>query len=189
MSYTVNSIEQSIKPGMISGYFGSTTTDPPGWVIADGVARTTSNDYNNLVTLSIGSRDVNNKYVPPNFKGAFLRGTGTVTYNSVSYNGPSIKQFQHHSIEKHSHSATQDAHNHGTNAETSSGNTSGKFGLAMINGDNTEGQGQDKNDSEINNEEVYDFTINDSNSIITVASIGDTDTAPFCYGVNWAIKL
>jgi hypothetical protein len=43
MSYTVNSIEQSITPGMISGYFGSTTTDPSGWVIADGVARTTSN--------------------------------------------------------------------------------------------------------------------------------------------------
>ncbi len=188
MSFSYNNVNAGTPSGAIMATF--LTQDPSGWVIADGVARTTSNIYENLVNLSIGSRNVNQIYTPPNFKGAFLRGTGTVTYGSVSYTGQSKMQSQNHSIEKHIHTATQAAHNHTTNAETTHGNTAGKLGLGMCNGSNTESSNNNTNEAgQLNSFHVFDFNLNNSAPTITVDPIGDTDTAPFCYGVNWAIKL
>ncbi len=99
-------------------------------------------------------------------------------------------QYQDHSIERHSHTATQAAHNHTTNAETTHGNTVAKLGLGMCNGYNTESSPDNTSESgQLNAFHVFDFNLNNSAPTITVDPIGDTDTAPFCYGVNWAIKL
>jgi hypothetical protein len=60
----------------------------------------------------------------------------------------------------------------------------------MCNGVNTESSrvnGDD--DGQLNSMHVFDFNITNSTPAITVNSIGDTDTAPYCYGINWAIKL
>jgi len=73
MSFNFNNINAVPPSGALMATLLS--SDPDGWVIADGTERTTSSIYNNLVTLSIGSRNGSNNYVPPNLKGAFLRGT------------------------------------------------------------------------------------------------------------------
>jgi hypothetical protein len=189
MSFNFNDVNAVPPSGAIMATLLS--SDPDGWVIADGNARTTSTIYNNLVNLSIGFRNGSNNYVPPNLKGAFLRGTGNVTFSSVAYSGQSIKSFQDHSIEQHSHSASQDAHSHTTNAETNSGNTAGKFGLAMCNGSGTETSTNNSDDpQQLNAFNVYDFSLQNSTPAITINSTGDAyDTAPYCYGINWAIKL
>jgi microcystin-dependent protein len=188
MSFNFNNINAVPPSGALMATLLS--SDPDGWVIADGTERTTSSIYNNLVTLSIGSRNGSNNYVPPNLKGAFLRGTDVVTYDSVTYTGQAKMEFQDHSIEQHKHTATQAAHNHTTNAQTNSGATAGLLGLGMCNGVNTESSrvnGDD--DGQLNSMHVFDFNITNSTPAITVNSIGDTDTAPYCYGINWAIKL
>lgn len=53
MSYTINGINANYPTGTFLPYGGA--TDPPGWVICDGVSRTnTGGIYNNLISMNIG---------------------------------------------------------------------------------------------------------------------------------------
>ena len=208
MSYTINSIEQSIKPGMISGYFGSTTIDPSGWVIADGNQRTTSSIYDNLVNLSIGSRNVNNIYIPPNLKASFLRGTGTSTRNNI-YVGPSLKSFADPKYISHTHSASQTAHNHpikavlnnteyeidGGGQSSSTGTSSAPvFGFVAQNGYNTI-NGFDNDETELNMIDRHELTINSATPDISFGSLivdgkgNANQTRPYNVCTAWIIKL
>lgn len=110
MSYTINGIVQNISTGMISGYFGSSTTDPSGWVIADGASRQYSTIYDGLISLGIGS-NVDSIYTPPNLNAVFLRGTGTSDVSS-SYVGPELNNFADSTYITHKHTASQAAHTH-----------------------------------------------------------------------------
>jgi microcystin-dependent protein len=72
MSYSINN---TFNPfpfiGQIVAYGG--TTDPPGWVICDGVPRSNSDGrYNNLLTMSIGSGSTT--YTPLDLSGHLLCG-------------------------------------------------------------------------------------------------------------------
>lgn len=189
MSFNYNNVNAGTPPGAIMATL--ITTDPSGWVIADGIERPYFTIYDGLISLTIGSK-VGATYTPPNLKGAFLRGIGTTSFNSVTYTAQTgIKTFQDNAIEQHSHPASQTPHNHTTNSETISGNTATKFGIGMINGSNTESSGTNGNDSgQMNVFNVYDFSFSMVTPAITVsASVAAVETAPFCYGVNWAIKL
>ena len=208
MSYTINSIEQSIKPGMITGYFGSSTNDPPGWVIANGVARTTSDIYDNLVNLSIGSLDVNNKYVPPNLNGAFLRGTGTSNINNI-YVGPSLKSYHHSKFVTHTHDASQNAHTHpikavlhgdeyditgGGRTIPSGTTTTPVFGFVAQNGYNTI-DGYDNQGTQLNMVDRFELIIANATPAITFTSgiVGGkgnaNETRPYNVSTAWIIKL
>jgi hypothetical protein len=117
--FTINNVVAVSPVGSINGYLGN--NDPPGWVIADGVQRdNTSGIYTNLYNLGVGSVSTN-YYTPPNYKGAFLRGTGNLSQDS-SFLGPALNTFQNMGVVSHTHgvsdpghthTASQVAHNHG----------------------------------------------------------------------------
>jgi microcystin-dependent protein len=73
--------------GQIISYAGG-STDPSGWVIADGVQRTNTNGiYTNLANLGIGTLiNGNADYTPPNLSGYLLCGSDD-TYPILSFNG------------------------------------------------------------------------------------------------------
>ena len=119
MSFYLNNIIAFSPHGTIIGYLGS--TDPDGWVICDGITRNVSdNRYANLVTMGIGTGNVNS-YTPPDYRGAFLRGSNKGTANATATTtygarAPNLKSPQTHMTELHSHTASsgiQNAnHNH-----------------------------------------------------------------------------
>lgn len=193
--YNINGKSIGIPAGAI---FGSArhTTDPPGYVIANGVTRTdggTNLKYSALLALSIGSGS-NDSYTPPNLQGSFLRSSGSQTIGQ-SYTGSTFKLFQHNQIQQHTHTGSSSAHTHATSSTASTSNydnTAGKIGLAVVNGYDTEATNNSNDINQVNVFKVFDvsFSVAASQSI-TVADSGNNanETAPFCYGVNWLIKL
>ena len=196
MSYTINNKIVVIPAGTI---FASAahTTDPSGYVIADGIERTNGEDgrYNNLIDLTIGLGILTKNaasYTPINLKAAFLRSAGSQTITN-SYSGPAIKNYQHTAIEKHSHTGSSVIHTHKNRSIEDSlpNNTSGAIGIGMINGSNTEeGTNSDQN-NEMNVFNLYDVALVQASAQDghTNTFGSGTETAPFCYGVNWLIKL
>ena len=175
---------QNLTPtGSIMAFGG--TTDPIGWVIMNGAPRNNNGQYNNLLLMGIGTLNSDNTYSPPNYSGAFLRGTGG--------NGPPINTSQGYGIENASITSTtkttlaigrtsaasfcnnvgypaspfiQTSQN-GVNISTGSGNTffpcSLDFGVVSEN-------------LTSNTETVFNGQ-------------KTTDTRPYNFGVNWIVKL
>lgn len=192
--YNINGKSIGIPAGAI---FGSArhTTDPPGYVIANGVARTdggTNLKYSALLALSIGT-GTNANYTPPNLQGSFLRSSGSQTIGQ-SYSGSTFKLFQHNQIQQHTHTGSSSAHTHATSSTATNAYdaSAGKIGLAVVNGLATEATINSNQADQVNVFKVFDvsFSVAASQSI-TVADSGNNanETAPFCYGVNWLIKL
>jgi microcystin-dependent protein len=192
--YNINGKSIGIPAGAI---FGSArhTTDPPGYVIANGVARTdggTDLKYSALLALSIGT-GTNANYTPPNLQGSFLRSSGSQTIGQL-YTGSTFKSFQHNQIQVHTHTGSSSAHTHATSSTATNAYdaSAGKIGLAVVNGLATEATNNSNDNDQVNVFKVFDvsFSVAASQSI-TVADSGNNanETAPFCYGVNWLIKL
>jgi hypothetical protein len=162
------------------------TSDPDGWVICDGVQRTNITDgrYNNLIAASIGTGTMNGNYTPPNYKAAFLRGTGT----SVLYTGPGVNASQNHATQTHNHTATQAAHNHAFNTIRRHGGTTGfenAFRPYYLESTTVD---------EVNpSNYVMGMSLRDASAAITVAdsttNVDTNETRPYNFGVNWIIKL
>lgn len=212
MSYTINGIVQNISTGMISGYFGSSTTDPSGWVIADGASRQYSTIYDGLISLGIGS-NVDNIYTPPNLNAVFLRGTGTSDVSS-SYVGPSLKNFADSKYITHTHTASQAAHTHelkgvwnneyaitggGVNNGGKGGASTGtaadpRFGLFAQNGTQTI-DGFDNLLTQLDMINRFELTINSATPTIDISSsiisgLGNAnETRPYNISTVWIIKL
>lgn len=120
MSYLINGVAQDIPPGTIYGYGGS--SDPTGWVVCNGVARTPSDIsiYDRLVNMSIGSRS-GASYTPPDLRGAVLRGiTSGETLGSTK--GSDTISVSATNIPSHTHSYSLSnkfpAHRHGYPSHT-----------------------------------------------------------------------
>ena len=205
MSYSINNIVQNTYTGMISGYFGSSTIDPSGWIIANGTQRTDNSIYDNLITLGIGSRDAGN-FTPPNLNAAFLRGIGSQTQFSTTYTGPNIKDFENSKFRNHMHTASQAAHSHvlkalDNNLEydiTGHGGTyiNPTYGLFST-GVNTKA-GFDIDTNELKLDQIFELTISNETPTrpdITVQNsvtnaLSDTnETRPYNIGTLWIIKL
>lgn len=196
MSYTINNISVGIPAGTI---FASAayTVDPSGYVIADGIERTNGADgrYNNLIDLTIGLGTLTKNaasYTPINLKAAFLRSTGSRTTNS--YTGPAIKTYQNSSTGKHSHAASSYPHSHTTSstAGADANNTRYQVGVGIVDGTNTESGDNTNADNEGNVYDLYSVTFKNADTqtgYTTLYGDDDDETAPFCYGVNWLIKL
>jgi hypothetical protein len=154
--------------GSIIAYLG--TTDPSGWVIADGTARSnTGGLYNALLTASIGTQ-TGSTYTPPNYNGAFLRGIGTSP--STTYAGPTtVGTSQTDMFGAHNHGITEptDGHAHtlplGETRQLAQGNYWSSYGTG------------------------FNVVSEYSKTGITINNSGGTETRPFNYGVNWIIKL
>lgn len=133
-------------------------------------------------------------YTPPNLKASFLRATGSQTVSSISYSGPTLENYQHNAIQVHTHPGSADAHTHGTasTAANTYDNTPGRIGLGTCNFYNTEATTNDDSSNQVNVFNLFDVTFNSApvQSIsVTNAGNDSVETAPFCYGVNWLIKL
>ena len=110
LTYTKNNnISVIYYTGTVCAYLGS--TDPDGWVICDGITRNVSdNRYANLVTMGIGTGNANS-YTPPDYRGAFLRGSNKGTANATAgttygSRAPDLKNSQNHMTETHTHTAS-----------------------------------------------------------------------------------
>jgi hypothetical protein len=191
-NYNINNINCFYPSGSVLAYIGG-TVDPDGWVIADGATRSNSDGrYNTLINAQIGTSV--GGYTPPNLKAAFLRGTGT---NGV-YSGPSLITSQTHALQNHVHTIAQTAqHTHTINPTLSAdGGTSGTptYGLAseVVNGTaGTSNITTQNGINQVNLSNTAQLTILTANPTTTIEnSTGtDTETAPYCYGVLWIIKL
>lgn len=177
-STRTSNVSISPPPGSIIAYLG--TDDPDGWVVCNGTARTNWSDgkYNNLINMSIGNVDVSGNYTPPNYKGAFLRGTGTQS----NYIGPSLNVSQTDDNKSHTHTATDSGHSHG-------------YGYDFLRVESLALQSNGSKTKEFVQTNAFnasEYRFNQSTDIgkasITVTSSG-TETRPFNYGVNWIIKL
>uniref|UniRef100_A0A6C0LBP0 Uncharacterized protein n=1 Tax=viral metagenome TaxID=1070528 RepID=A0A6C0LBP0_9ZZZZ len=108
-SYFYKGISITPPASSITAYLGN--TDPDGWVICDGIQRNVSDSrYTNLVTMAIGTGTAN-AYTPPDYRGAFLRGSNKGTANAAATTtygarAPDLKSSQNHITETHSHGAS-----------------------------------------------------------------------------------
>jgi microcystin-dependent protein len=103
--------------GSLTAYLGS--SDPTGWVICDGIARTNNSDgkYNALAAMGIGTGGTGtSSYTPPDLRGAFLRGDGKGTAAATLSTGygsyaATLKSSQNDSMQTHTHGGTTDKGN------------------------------------------------------------------------------
>jgi hypothetical protein len=168
MSYIINSNANYsivVPAGTIAAYLG--TSDPTGWVIMDGVARTNNSDgrYNRLAALGVGSGGTGTaSYTPPNGKGAFLRGLGT--------SSAALKAFQDDELESHKHNVNDPGHGHTTT-----------YGFTSYTGGTTPSRTGDTGSG------AGSSGVTSSTTGITLNSSGGTETRPYNVSVNWIIKL
>lgn len=179
-------------PCSIMAFLG--TIDPDGWVICDGqssnnsVARSNADGkYNNLIVNGIGTLNSGN-YIPPDYRGAFLRGAGT----SGNYTGPNIGSSQPHATEVHSHSITQTQHAHPFHifnddfnnlGNVSSNNRFGVSSATAVQTNDTTVAKWGFNPTEAVMGSLANITIDNSTT-----NTNSFETRPYNYGVNWIIK-
>jgi hypothetical protein len=193
--YNINDKNSFVPFGSVLAYIGSSTIDPPGWIIANGNPRTDNIIYNNLINLGIGSRNGAN-YNPPNLNAAFLRGVGSQTLFSTTFSGPSLKIQQSHSLTSHTHTAFQSSHTHTTTPNSDMvPNTGAGLGMISIGGNNTSPNAGNNSNGEIQQFAVAGLVIKPATPAITInenpigTNIDNAETFPFSYGVVWIIKI
>jgi hypothetical protein len=185
---TFNSLPTFTPAGSIASYLG--TTDPDGWVICDGAARTvTDARYTYVLAMGIGSGTVNN-YTPPDYRGAFLRGSGTNGTNST-YAGPTNGTSQTDDITSHTHTLTDPGHTHVLDVRTSGGQQT-SFKTLGFSWNSVNNLYQTKTSLYYSSSvmcELGQNSILSSSSSLSIANYGDTETRPVNFGVNWILKL
>uniref|UniRef100_A0A6C0I3W6 Phage tail collar domain-containing protein n=1 Tax=viral metagenome TaxID=1070528 RepID=A0A6C0I3W6_9ZZZZ len=210
-NYLYKNLYPFSNTGTIAAYLG--VTDPSsGWIICNGIQRTNGTDgrYNTLLNLGIGSGSQNGNYTPPNLSAAFLRGAGSQTYNSVTYNGSAtINTFQGHAIQQHTHTLTDPGHTHTqqphshTITKTSDGYTNKQYyqaqggGRIICNAFNytdtfssfLSNFGYSMNATTATNQtSTTQISIGDISNVI-INNIDTDETYPFNFSVNWIIQL
>ena len=161
-SSTALSVPIAPPPGSIIGFLG--TTEPDGWVIANGQTRSNSDGrYNNLIDLAIGSASAGN-YTPPDYRAAFLRGAGANgTYGG--YSGDSVKGVQGQMIQNHNHT----------------------LDLYWVYADQVPNVSRQFLTSDTNN--AYGGILTQRQSSNVNGAVTGSETRPFNFSVNWIIKL
>lgn len=193
MMYNVAGVPNNVPVGSIMAYvgeiqYGSFGQDPEGWMVCDGRQLPPNGIYVNLFNLirytygygneePDASGNLIRKFLLPNYRGAFLRGSGDNTQNQmydsespVDYFGPPLNKYQDSSIESHTH-GYQDVY-----LTTLSAGGMLKYTplAASTSGGATSG--------------ILNSTTN-TNNAKTGATFTTNETRPYCYGINWIIKL
>lgn len=136
-------------------------TIPSGWALCDGSAFNTTNNPT-LQSILGGSTTL------PDLRGAFLRQTGT----NGTYSGPSLRGTQADSFISHTHTISNNSHGHTF--------TQANFGTINDNDAQNPRGGNPTNTK----------TTGQASLVISIGTnSSDTETAPYCYGINWIIKL
>jgi len=156
-----------LPAGMIMAWVSSTA--PTGWLICNGdyVPRTTYAALFAVISTLFDSNAGSTVFKIPDYRGAFLRGTGTSGVNN-SYVGPSINTSQTHATQTHSHAITG-------SVTYSASNTNTGAGMTALSPNGYDGR---------------TFQISSSGLAISnsTTSVNDNETRPFNFGVYWVIK-
>ena len=187
--YTINYISIAPPVGSIMAY--TMAISPDGWLICDGAAisRLIYNGLFTVISTTFGVGDASATFNLPDYRGAFLRGTGTSP--NGTYIGPSLNASQAHATQTHSHTAssvvTDPQHSHSQTTVNDDFNNSGGDAYP---GTTPSFAGYDSAGSKT-------WTnINSSSTGISVAttvnnsttSVNANETRPYNYGVYWIIK-
>ena len=116
MSFLINNISSTPPIGSISAYLG--TSDPAGWIICDGVLRTsTDSRYSAVLSMGIGAGTANS-YTPPNLTGKMLYGKqnnnnikDSIGASSVTLSTNNLPS-HNHTVPAHNHTVSETAHTH-----------------------------------------------------------------------------
>lgn len=143
------------------------TTAPSGWASCNGDSYNTTD--NPILFNLLGSSNL------PDLRGAFLRQAGTNVGTYASYSGPSLQNYQLDSFKSHNHTINDPGthtHDYKTPYQPEGNiNASGTTRGAKLNTTTTQTTTNTK------------ITLNIQNNST------DVETSPYCYGVNWIIKL
>jgi hypothetical protein len=209
MSYSINNIAATPPTGSIMAYLGS--TDPVGWVICDGVARTNADSrFNGLAAMGIGSGGAGTaNFTPPDLRGYFLRGSnlGTTTASTTAPMSlaPTIKTTQTDTFKSHNHTVsdhthTTGAHNHTItdpgHVHTVTMNSVDDKNFSSNANQNPSGDGSNSSNQTYSTNSattgisLANTTVTVNSTALTISSTGDTnETRPYNYGVNWIVKI
>ena len=165
-------------------------TSPYGWLICDGseINRLQFQSLFNVIGTTFGEGDGIYTFSLPDYRGAFLRGSGN--NGNTNHNGPSLNQTQNDSLGVHNHRATStvndSGHSHTQTTINDDFNNSSEEGYP-----NYTKPSYPNYDSAGTKE--WSATINPSTTNITVSTTTDlcgnsVETRPYNYGINWIIK-
>lgn len=182
-----------VPTGSIMPYLGSDA--PPGWVLCDGTALPEDGTAETLRDL-IGD-------ITPNLQGMFLRGQGTSPVNGQA--GPALMATQGDTAKEHDHTvgslATESKGNHhhapyGDTPGTTNPPTSIFNRVLTIGGNGTSPGGTDGNGSSQEPNLLGSMPMTTTGAHIhqitgstAPAGVGNLETRPVSYGVNYIIKL
>jgi len=130
--------------------------------------------------MSIGNGTNNVDYTPPDYRGAFLRGTGT-NGTDKTYSGPTVNNSQKHATQTHNHTVNDPGHTHTLSTYNDNYDFIGGTDQPPSFNRNDGGTGKVWN---IISASATGVTINDSTT-----NVDPNETRPYNYGVNWIIKL
>ena len=167
-------------PGSIIAY--TMPTAPIGWLVCDGSA-VNRVDYRALfdvIGTTFGEGDGEFTFNLPDYRGAFLRGTGTAP-NEIN-SGPDINSAQADAIKEHNHDATvyDPGHNHTQNTINDDFNNTGTYEDF-----NTPSFAQHDGAETIAWPNINSRT---TGITVTIQNTGINETRPYNYGVVWLIK-
>jgi microcystin-dependent protein len=179
--------EEHMPPGCIMAYAASTS--PTGWLICNGAAVSRYDCWSLFAVIGtqFGAGDGTTTFNLPDYRGAFLRGTGS----NGSYAGPNLNESQTHATQTHTHLAistvTDPGHSHTQGTINDDFNSTGSY------------NGTYTTPSFANHDGSGTKTWSNINSVttgITVAttvansttSVNANETRPYNFGINWIIK-
>jgi microcystin-dependent protein len=186
-SYTeapVLSFGRANPPGSIIAY--TMQTAPIGWLICDGSAvnRVIYAALFSVIGTTFGAGDGQFTFNLPDYRGAFLRGSGAHASNGFS--GPNVNTSQTDALRSHTHDTSiyDPGHTHTQNSINDDYNGSGGSGYPDLKVPSF--APYDSNVSQ----KTWTENINSNTTGITVsiANTGSTETRPYNYGVVWLIK-
>jgi microcystin-dependent protein len=180
---SITGVLNILPSGLVIAYTGS--NDPAGWLMCDGrsLSKTTYANLFSIIGVQFGSADAATFKIP-NYKGAFLRGTGSNGINIA----PALNASQSDAVQNHTHHMHDPGHAHGGRT-----NVVDNFG---VRGPLQDVSAAGKSRADYYNSHGY------ANRGITVDGAGTgvrcdwmrdgrtaDETRPYNYGVNWIIKI
>lgn len=155
----------SLPTGTVQAYVGKTA--PAGWLLCNGstASRKTYANLFTLIGITYGAGDGQTTFTLPDFRGMFLRGTGThgtlKMANGTAFSGPSLGTSQNDQMAGHIHQQYPQA-----GEASGSGAVATGFGGTLVNG----AAGPPHNDG------------------TNGTPRSGPETRPASFGVNWIIK-
>ena len=158
-------------------------TAPEGWLVCDGsaVSRYIYSSLFSVIGETFGAGDGQETFNVPDYRGAFLRGSGT----SRGFSGPTVNTYQTDALKSHIHDATvsDPGHVHTQITINDDFNNSGSYGNTFVRPSFAQCDG--------NGNDTITWSNVNSNFTgigVTIGYTGSTETRPYNYGIVWLIK-